>query len=136
MKKNIKDYSYLTVEQIQERIEANDKILQQIWNEDDGNSWENYKKKCRPYWDDNEALDTALSLKSEPEMRPFDSIDKRCRMPIKTFKACCEDGAIINSDGFGYYANEKEVSNIEAIPSAFAAGMIRTDFKYVCWYNK
>lgn len=130
------NYNHLTLEEIQEKIDQNDKILKKIWEEDDGNSWDNYQRKCQPYWNDNEALYAAQSLKDVPEMEPMSDLDRKCRMSIKDFKECCECGGFINSDGDGYYATENEVSNIEALPSAFVAGQIRTDFKYVCWYNK
>ena len=130
------NYNNLTLEEIEERIEKNSEILNKIWKEDDGNSWEKYKLKCQPYWDDNEALYAAKSLKTEPVMEPMSKLDEECRMPIEDFKECCEWGGFINCDGVGYYASENEVSNIEASPSAFVAGQIRTDFKYVCWYNK
>ncbi len=130
------NYNHLTLEEIQEKIEKNSKILKKIWEEDDGSSWENYQRKCQPYWDDNEALYAAQSLKEKPVMKPMSKHDLSCRMPIEEFKECCECGGFIDDDGMGYYATEDEVSNIDASPSAFASGQIRTDFKYVCWYNK
>lgn len=132
----MKDYSHLTLEQIQEKIDKNDKELQKIWDEDDGSSYDRYCKKCEPYWNDNDALYAAQSLKEVPEMRPFRPIDKKCLMDINTFKDCCKCGGFMDDDGFGYYATETEVSNIEAVPSAFVVGKIRQDFTYVCWYNK
>ena len=132
----VKNYNNLTLEEIESKIEENDNKLKEIWDADDGNSWERYKAKCQPYWDDNEALYTAKSMKETPEMKPFDKLDKECLMTIKEFKAHCDFGAIMDSDGFGYYATDKEVSNIEASPRAFVNGIIRPDFTHVCWYNK
>lgn len=131
----IEEYKKLSLNEIQARIAANEEKLDKIWHEDDGNSWEKYKAKCQPYWDDNEALYAAKSLKKTPEMRPFDDLDRKCLMTINEFKSHCNWGAIMNSDGFGYYATDKEVSNIEASPSAFVKGIIRPDFTHVCWYN-
>lgn len=130
------NYNNLTLEEIETKIEENDKILKEIWDTDDGNSYERWRAKCQPYWDDNEVLYTAKSMKEIPEMKPLSDFDKKCLMTIKEFKACCEIGGFINSDGFGYYATNKEVSNIEALPSAFVNGQIRTDFTHICWYNK
>ena len=132
----VKNYNNLTLEEIESKIEKNDDILHKIWDVDDGNSWEKYKAKCQPYWDDNEVLYAAKSLKETPEMSPFSDLDKKCLMTIDKFKAYCEFGAIMDSDGFGYYATDKEVSNIEASPSAFEKGIIRPDFTHICWYNK
>ena len=132
----VKNYNNLTLEEIESRIEENDKKLKEIWDTDDGNSYERWRAKCQPYWDDNEALYAAKSMKETPEMKPFSALDKECLMTINEFKSHCRCGGIMNSDGFGYYATDKEVSNIEASPSAFVDGIIRSDFTYVCWYNK
>ena len=132
----VKNYNNLTLEEIESRIDENDKKLKEIWDADDGNSYERWMEKCQPYWDDNEALYAAKSLKETPEMRPFSTLDRKCLMTIKEFKSDCGYGAIMDSDGVGYYATDKEVSNIEARPSAFVDGIIRSDFTHVCWYNK
>ena len=132
----VKEYSKLTLEQIDEKIKKNEEILNKIWDEDDGSSYDAYRKKCQPYWDDNDTLYMVKSMKEEPIMEHMSDLDKRCRMDIDRFKEDCECGGFVDSDGIGYYATEDMVSNIEAIPSAFAAGHIRPDFKYVCWYNK
>jgi len=130
------NYNNLTLEEIETKIEENDNKLKEICDADDGNSWERYKVKCQPYWDDNEALYMAMSMKETPEMKPFSDLDKKCLMTIKEFKSHCDCGGIMDSDGVGYYATNKEVSNIEASPRAFVKGIIRPDFTHVCWYNK
>ena len=132
----VNDYINLTLEEIETKIEENNKILKGIWDTDDGNSWENYKKKCQPYWEDNEFLYTAKSMKEIPEMKPLSKLDKKCLMTIGEFEGYCKYGAITNDDGFGYYATDKEVSNVDAMPSAFVRGNIRPDFTHICWYNK
>ena len=130
----MKNYNNLTIEEIESKIEENNKKLKEIW--DDDNSWEMYRKKCQPYWDDNEILYMAKSMKETPEMRPFNELDRECLMTINEFKSNCRYGAFMDSDGVGYYATDKEVSNIEASPNAFRQGIIREDFTHVCWYNK
>ena len=132
----VKNYNNLTLEEIESRIEENGKKLKEIWDTDDGNSYERWRAKCQPYWDDNEDLYAAKSMKETPEMKPMDDLDKECLMTINEFKSHCRYGGIMNSDGVGYYATNKEVSNIEASPRAFADGIIRSDFTHVCWYNK
>ena len=42
-------YTSKTVEEIEQLIKKNDDELRKIWDENDGNSWEKYKRKCRPY---------------------------------------------------------------------------------------
>lgn len=132
----VRNYNNLTLEEIESRIEENSKKLKEIWDTDDGNSYERWRAKCKPYWDDNEALYAAKSMKETPEMKPMDDLDKECLMTINEFKSHCRYGGIMDSDGVGYYATDKEVSNIEASPRAFVDGIIRPDFTYVCWYNK
>ena len=132
----VRNYNNLTLEEIESRIEENSKKLKEIWDTDDGNSYERWRAKCQPYWDDNEVLYAAKSMKETPEMKPMDDLDKECLMTINEFKSHCRYGGIMDSDGIGYYATDKEVSNIEARPSAFVDGIIRSDFTYVCWYNK
>ena len=129
----IKKYN-LTIEEITSIIEENNNKLIEIW--DDDNSWKVYREKCQPYWDDNESLYAAKSMKETPEMRPFNELDRKCLMTINEFKSNCRYGVFMDSDGVGYYATDKEVSNIEASPSAFVKGIIREDFTHVCWYNK
>ena len=132
----VNEYSKLSLDELNQKIEENDKVLHKIWEEDDGSSWDNYCKKCGPYWKDNEALYAAASLKQTPKMRPIAEWEKECLIPIKEFEASCKFGAFTDSDGEGCYATETEVSDIEASPNAFVNGNIRTDFSHVCWYNK
>ena len=135
-KEMMKKYYNLTIEEITSIIEENNNKLKEISDADDGNSWEVYREKCQPYWDDNDALYSVKALKKTPEMRPFSDLDRKCLMTINEFKSYCKCGGIMDSDGFGYYATDKEVSNIEASPNAFRQGIIREDFTHVCWYNK
>ena len=131
----MKKYYNLTIEEITSIIEENNNKLNEISDADDGNSWEVYREKCQPYWDDNDALYSVKALKKTPEMRPFSDLDRKCLMTINEFKSDCECGGIMDSDVFGYYTTYNEVCNIEASPSAFAKGIIREDFTHVCWYN-
>ena len=132
----VRNYNNLTIEEIESIIEENDKKLKEISDADDGNSWEVYKEKCQPYWDDNDVLYAVKAWKKTPKMRPFNELDRKCLMTINEFKSNCRYGAFMDSDGVGYYATDKEVSNIGANPSAFVKGIIREDFTHVCWYNK
>jgi hypothetical protein len=132
----VKNYSNLSLDEINRLIEVNSMKLREIWDTDDGGSWAKYKAKCQPYWDDNEALYVARSMKEKPKMEPLSDFDRDCLMTIEEFRGCCECYAITGSDGIGYYATDKEVSNIDAMPEAFVSGNIRPDFTHVCWYNK
>ena len=132
----VRNYNNLTLEEIESRIEENNKKLKEIWDTDNGNSREAYMEKCQPYWDEDYALCTAKELKKTPEMRPFNELDRECLMTINEFKSNCRYGVFMDTDGVGYYATDKEVSDIKASPNAFRYGIIREDFTHVCWYNK
>ena len=136
------NYNHLTLEEIQEKIEKNGEILDKIWAEDDGNSWEKYQRKCQPYWDDNSALYAYRALKIDRkdiklrQLEDWEKDEQWVHIPIEKFKVWCENGLVTSYDGSGYYATETEVSDLGASPSAFREGKIRTDFTHVCWYNK
>lgn len=135
----INRYMTLTLEELNEKMEQNDEILNKIWEEDDGSSWDNYCKKCQPYWDDNRLLHAAASMNTTPdkiEMTPMDEFHKKCRVPIKTFIDWCKYDAVTSYDGFGEYANENEVSNLYVSCWGIKNGFVRKDFTHVCWYNK
>jgi len=67
----------------------------------------------------------------------MDKLDVDCRMTLKEFIDCCKVGAITDSDGCGVYATEDMViSNLPISPTQVCKGWNRTDFKYICWYNK
>lgn len=135
----INDYLKLSLSEINEKIEKNCEILNKIWEEDDGSSWESYSKRCQPYWDDNKLLNAAASVNAKPddiEMEPMDEFHKTCRVPIGDFIEWCELDAVTSYDGFGEYANENEVSNLHVSCWGIKNGLVRKDFTHVCWYNK
>jgi hypothetical protein len=135
----VDEYMKLSIQEIDERIDKNDEILDKIWNEDDGSSWDKYKAKCEPYWEDNAALNAAKTMvipMEDIKFHPLDKLAKECIMSIKDFTEACKYGAFINSDGIGYYAFEDKESNLDAEPRAFKSGYIRKEFTHVCWYNK
>lgn len=57
-------------------------------------------------------------------------------MTIEYFKECCDCGGFIDSDGFGVYATETQVSSIDVNPSDIETGLYRKDFTHVVWFNK
>lgn len=139
MNEKIEEYLNMSVSELNERLDKNDEALDKIWKEDNGSSWENYSKKCQPYWDDNKLLFAAISVNEQPEnieMEPMDDFHKKCRVPIKTFIKWCKYDAVTSYDGFGEYANKNEVSNIHVSCWGIKNGFVRKDFTHVCWYNK
>lgn len=141
MNQKIEEYLKLPLTEINKKIKKNNKILDKLWHETDRNTpWEEYEKKCKPYWEEAHCLYTAQAILTPIEsvtFRPFRDLEKeRCLVPIEEFKEWCKTGCVTNYDGDGVYATENEVSDIDASPRAFYEGYIRKDFKYVCWYNK
>ena len=140
MNQKVEEYLKLSLSEINKKIKKNEKILDKLWREDSSGSWEEYEKKCKPYWDEAHCLYAAKDMLAPMEsvtFSPMDARDKKhCRVPIKEFEAWCKTGYVSNYDGTGYYATENDVSNIYASPRAIYEGYIRKDFDYVCWYNK
>jgi len=139
MNEKIEEYLNMSVSELNEKMNQNDKILSKIWKEDAGSSWDNYCKKCQPYWDDNKLLHAAASINTkidDIEMEPMDEFHKKCRVPIKTFIDWCKYDAVTSYDGFGEYANKNEVSNLHVSCWGIKNGFVRKDFTHVCWYNK
>ncbi len=135
----MKNYGNLTIDEIDKLIGENNEKLEEIWNSDDGSSWENYKKKCQPYWDENTELYSIKTLKmdrNDIEMRPLGELDKECLVDIETFTEWCKTGYVINDDGSGKYATESEVSDLYVNTDDFRCGKIRNDFTHICWYNR
>ena len=58
------------------------------------------------------------------------------RPVVQYAKIIAVKGDITDDDGYGKYASEKAVSNIEIYPSDILANKVRTDFSHIAWYNK
>jgi hypothetical protein len=56
-------------------------------------------------------------------------------MTLEDFKEACECGAFIDYDGYGNYAFEDKVSNIETRPSKFLKKRDNR-FTHIVWYNR
>lgn len=67
--------------------------------------------------------------------RTADKDDISCRTPIIEFVRDCCTGAIVDSDGEGYYGYVNCVTDIPAIPSEIKNGGTLLDYEYVYWYN-
>lgn len=136
----IEDYMKLPLKEIDKLLKENHEILNKIWEEDDGSSWETYSEKCRPYWKKAHELYTTQALLTPYEDIKFEPLDddekNECLMPIDEFRAACKYNCFTSNDGFGYYATETEKSDIDASPEAFADDYVRNDFTHVVWYNK
>ena len=87
-----------------------------------------------PYFEKLRPLTAERSLLLEPE---YEEIPDYCDlMPLEEFVAACEGGGFIDSDGEGYYATDKLMTRISCRPRFAVAGILRTDFTHIAWFNK
>ena len=58
-------------------------------------------------------------------------------MSFSDFVHCCDDRLFTDRDGTGYYATDKEMTDIEIRPSDVlnCRDYLDSRFKYVCWFN-
>lgn len=62
-------------------------------------------------------------------------------MTLEEFVGCCECGGFINYDGFGVFATEDEMSDIQVVPTDITVEKIHENgkfskFTHVVWYNR
>ena len=71
-----------------------------------------------------------IVLKEIPDYGNFIEID--------TFIEWVEDGYIIDYDGYGYYATDEMMSNVEVHPSDALDGTLEHDkiFTHIVWFNR
>lgn len=102
-----------------------------------GEPWDSYVEKATPIALKINSIRQEINLLKEPELHYLkdDEITFQ-RLTLDDFKKMCKDGDITDDDGYGKYASEKAVSNIEIYPSDILANKVRTDFSHIAWYNK
>ena len=102
-----------------------------------GEPWYIYVEKATPIALKINSIRQEINLLKEPELHYLkdDEITFQ-RFTLDEFKKMCKDGDITDDDGYGKYASEKAVSNIEIYPSDILANKVRTDFSHIAWYNK
>ena len=61
-------------------------------------------------------------------------------LELKEFIEDCKNGNFIDYDGFGYYSNSrivhKDNDELRVYPSQITGGIIKSEYKYVHWYNR
>lgn len=68
--------------------------------------------------------------------KPFDNLDKKCKVPIEEFKRWIICDQVSDDDGFGLYATDTQVSNIYADLNDIYHDHYPLWVTNVCWYNK
>lgn len=132
------NYSEMTLEDLQKEEKRIDAKYQDILNSSakEGLSWEDFCKKAHDEREQLYFLSKYIRLKQEPTMS-FDTERGGDEYTLEEFKEICtETNMFTDSDGFGVYATEKGVSDIEVYPSDFTENLYRTDFTHILWYNK
>jgi hypothetical protein len=78
-----------------------------------------------------------VSKQSIPEQRPVPMPDYGDLYTLGEFLAMVEDGALIDYDGSGYYADgESYRRDRQAVPSEMKKGKVMREFTHVAWFNK
>ena len=124
-----------TLKQVEKEIEETQVAFDIKWHEDNTD---------RPW---NEFLEYARS-----EIKKLDELsrEKRMMMPykmeeipdygdvmsLKDFVECIKDGGFTDDDGYGNYAKDEMMTNINVYPSDVKHNAIRKDFDAVVWFNK
>lgn len=55
---------------------------------------------------------------------------------LTEFKGMVRRGAVMDHDGYGFYATREQVSEHPARPSDIRAGRVNEDYAFVLWFNK
>lgn len=95
-----------------------------------------------PFYDSDEQIVKRMkeTLKGKYKLTPYDG-GKEDLYTMEKFKKMCDFGAVMNSDGFGFYATEKEESDILIKPTDITMDGGFVDFRvdekltHVAWYN-
>ena len=134
--KNNTDYASMTVDELNAFLEKEEPIADQKASEAyAAPTVQEFEVQHRLAYQEHNKASKYLRLKTtDLNMEPHDDIGDL--FDIESFKANVESGGFINYDGFGYYANETEQSNIEVYPSDVKSGIYRKDFSHVKWYNR
>lgn len=124
----------MTLKEIENKI---DELYDQLDNiTANTKSYKEFLEQSKDIRDQLWKLGMEENLLANPVMKDLEDFDKECLMTLESFIAYCESGAFIDSDGFGCYATETQVSDIELVPSHITSGNYRKDFSHICWYNR
>lgn len=101
-----------------------------------GLTWDEFCVKAK---DEKKAMyfiDKYMRLKMVPTISFNEEIHGE-QFTLEEFKKICtESNLYTDSDGFGYYASDKGISDIKVYPSDFVEKIYREDFPNIIWYNK
>lgn len=75
-------------------------------------------------------------MNQKVEFKPFDELDKKCKMSIGEFRGGVTYNCYNEHDGHGYYANMNEKSNVLIDFNDILNGKQPDWATHVIWYNK
>ncbi len=124
----------MTKEELKSKVEELMEACGSIQDEyiEAGKSWEEYCQNptVRECW----KTVAEYRLVQDYTLRPIKD-NWGMHMTLEEFKRAARI-FFSDYDGSGYYATEKEVSNVPCVPSEICNGYVRKDFTHVMWYNK
>lgn len=131
------DYSTLSLKELNKELTRLNEKYQEIQDDciKEGLSYSDF---CDKAYDVKERLyfiEKHIRLKQEPSVDFRKNVDGD-RYTIEQFQNMVKNKVLTDDDGFGYYATETGVSDIEIIPSDVLEDIYRKDFPYIIWHNK
>ena len=132
------DYSNKTIEELEKAKKKADKAYRKKQDEccAKGMPWEEFVEEAKAEREELYFIDKYIRLKKTPTIS-FDTERGGDEYTFEEFKDICTNSNVfLDDDGFGVYATEKGVSDIEVYPSDFTEGIYRTDFSHILWYNR
>lgn len=70
------------------------------------------------------------------KLTDIDDFEKECQITLGEFKACVKEGFLLNSDGFGYFGTETQISDIYVDCNPEHFDEIPAWATHVYWFNK
>lgn len=132
------DYSEKSYEELKRMEDRLTEEYQQIFGESakQGLPWKEFCEKAHDVKEQLYYVSMYKRLKQDPVLTYNKDIGHGDKYEIEKFKALCEGGMFIDEDGFGEYATETAVSDIEIYPSDVTENLVRDDFTHVIWFNR
>ena len=123
----------MTKEELEKKCDELDDAIHELWEAvTDDDSWEKYKSS--PLHEQYRNFNRQLRKVCDYKLEDIPSYGDK--MTLQKFIDSCKFGALCNSDGFGNYATNDKMSDIEVYPSDIITGVYREDFTHVVWFNR
>lgn len=126
-----------TYEELTNEFESLSKEYEGMWNDcaKRGLSYDDMLEETKDIRGRIQNISQLMRLKQEPSIT-YKRKKGGNKYSIEDFIDMVNDGVLIDYDGYGVYASDKGVSDIEIYPSDIKNNMYRKDFTHVIWYNR